>query len=346
MTRVLAIFLKEILEFNRTEIVNILDRIPKLYAYTEKNSEYATLMELHKSSHTPGINLEVWVSPDYHFMFSDSVVQGGSLSHDLFRYGLFILESLSTKEYSYDDFIASRPSYINTIKEFKIDTKLDSILKKFLKSEDDVYTPQQCMSSTEPCVAVLTTYRNDTRFFANHTDFFKLKFKIYYLGERLPEAVRILSNSGPSRAKFLVFHWTPSEIIDGSIRYKPVQMPSCELYKNENFACRYDLIPVTVYFNEKVKESDDLIDILKRLNFESLKSLLKLYEEEERNIENIQLYQKSTNLALRSDKTIEDYYNQISCKWLQENKHVYTVGEAGSWIRQPTETREIAIGGM
>lgn len=142
--------------------------------------------------------------------------------------------------------------------------------------------------------------------------------------------------------KYLVFHWTPSEIID-TTKYRPVTMPSCDLYKNETNNCRYDLIPVSVYFNDRVKESDELMDVMRRLHFSSLQPLLDLYGREAFEIQKLYI-----NKIVHEDSTesLEGFYNKIACKWLQENQEVYSIGDKNSWIKKSTDLKEISIGGM
>lgn len=177
--------------------------------------------------------------------------------------------------------------------------------------------------------------------------------QIYYMGdsvnlrmaiERLNLVIRLSPNRQKrDNTKYLVFHWTPSEIINGSINsYRRLTMPNCALYKNDTNNCRYDLIPVTIYFNEKVKESEDLMDILRRFKFHSMKPIIDLYEPYAKKIEDLKL-QKYAN---ESKATREDYYNEIACKWLQENPNVYHIGNPDAWLQKTDERREISIGGM
>lgn len=179
---------------------------------------------------------------------------------------------------------------------------------------------------------------------------------VYFLGDRLYEVVRLLNSilkinvnklKKTVSPNFLVFHFTPSEIIDGSIQYKPIQMPKCELYKNETNNCRYEIIPVSAYFNDDVKKSEDLIEILRRFHFRSMKPLIEMYDRYAPEIEKIYMQKKANEEVTES---VEDYYNKIACKWLQQNKQVYTIGNKESWIRNPdgqTDSQmEISIGGM
>ena len=151
VTRIFAIFLKEIVDFDKILIDNEIDKIPSRMPH-EKAVEYATLYELSRKTE-PAINLEVWVAPDSHVIFPDSVIQGGSLSDDLVRYGLFIKESPGTKLYSYHDFKTNSSRYYETIKDFWITNEMESVLLRNVektKNFDGFYRPPQCFSSSEP----------------------------------------------------------------------------------------------------------------------------------------------------------------------------------------------------
>lgn len=152
MTRVFAIFLKEVYEFDNINISNdLVKRIASAKNF-EKAVEYAPFIEL-KAKLEPAINLEVWVTPDSHLIFPDSVIQGASLSDDFTKYGLFIQESFGQRAYSYTDFITSSSSYHELIKEFKIDNDSEAVLRKNVVKSDNftgIFTPFQCYSETEP----------------------------------------------------------------------------------------------------------------------------------------------------------------------------------------------------
>lgn len=155
VTRVFAIFLREIFDFKNIQIDNFLDAyIPAMPS--EKFAEVAPLMWLSRPKELennrdliPSMNLEVWIPPDAHLKFPDAVQEGASLSEDLARYGLFIQESFGTKTYSYKDFRSSSPGYYDTIKDFKLDARMNHTL--YLNVDPpDVFTPPQCFSSAEP----------------------------------------------------------------------------------------------------------------------------------------------------------------------------------------------------
>lgn len=180
---------------------------------------------------------------------------------------------------------------------------------------------------------------------------------VYFLGKKLPEAIRQLNvfNDMKSQArkpviKYLVLHWMPSEIINGTmknngskIKFQPIEMPKCELYKTNDFTtrCQYDIMSVSIFYNKLVKDSDDLLDITRRIHFTSLVPIFDIYSNR---INELYLSQKLANLSASED--IEDYYNQIACQWLQENEDVYTVGSQNSWLPMSHGGRKISIGGM
>lgn len=176
---------------------------------------------------------------------------------------------------------------------------------------------------------------------------------IYFMGQKLPAAVKRLNADNDRRArakkpisKFLIFHWTPSEIITGSqAKYRSVTMPKCELYKSgPETKCRYDIIPVLIFFNDAIRESDDLMDIVKRLHFSSLNSIIDVYENYLPKIENLINLAVATNQDWKEE--LEGYYDEIACRWLKENPNIYYQGHEDSWILKIDETREISIGGM
>ena len=170
--------------------------------------------------------------------------------------------------------------------------------------------------------------------------------KIFYLEDKLQEAMSKLNsviNIVKKKKKYLVFHWSPSEIINGSISYRPLVMPSCDLYKNESNSCRYEVTPVAVFYNDEVKKSDDLMDIVRRFKFHSMKPLLDIYTTVLPEILKPELYQLG---GIQSNVTNEDFYNEIACTWLKKNRYVYEVGHTDTWLVKSDELQEISIGGM
>lgn len=193
------------------------------------------------------------------------------------------------------------------------------------------------------------------KFFKDHVNLLKLKTIVYFLGDDLTMAIR---NLAPliikKNKKYLVLHWTPSEIIDGSTKYKSIAMPNCELYKNDpTKSCRYDLIPVSIFFNEKAKQSDDLVSLMNSLKFPSMKPLIKLVDLNKIEIMRISDSQKVLKkidakeyIDAKTSSSLDEYYNEIACKWLKDNPNVYSIDNDDSWIPRREQEKEISIGGM
>lgn len=154
MTRVFAIFLKEIFDYEPITLDNYLVHYP-IAQLTEKQIEYTAVIELSRQNE-PAMNLEVWVTPDPHVVFPGTVTQGGSLSNDLSRFGLFIRESSTTRDYTYSDFTSNNPRYHEIVSDFKINNEMEKILLRNVEktsSFDGVYRPRRCNSTTEPYVS-------------------------------------------------------------------------------------------------------------------------------------------------------------------------------------------------
>lgn len=151
VTRVFAIFLKEIFDYEPISLNKYLEHYPT-ERLTEKQIEYAAVIELSRQNE-PAMNLEVWVTPDPHVIFPGTVIQGGSTSDDLSRFGLFVRESSATRDYIYSDFTSSNPRYHEIVSEFKINNEMEKILLKNVEktaSFNGVYRPRRCNSTTEP----------------------------------------------------------------------------------------------------------------------------------------------------------------------------------------------------
>lgn len=251
----------------------------------DKVQEYSHIVQVDSSTpvRTISINMEVWRTADHQEAFPETVVEANSLTEtDIARYGLFIPKNLKTSsEFSYKNFIATDGSYKRTEMLFRLGDELEFL--NDLREKDanypekniynGLYIPNHCVSDSEPCATVLTSHYYDTKFFVQHVELFKLKMKVYFLGDNLKFSARklvdIIKNSNLTSRKrteklFLVLHWTPSEIIDGSEQYDVLAMPKCELYKNFNTSCKYEANSIAIYYNEHIaKKSEDLKNILR-----------------------------------------------------------------------------------
>lgn len=202
------------------------------------------------------------------------------------------------------------------------------------------------------CATVLTSYYEDMRFFIDHIEKFKLRMCLYFLGDNLRKVINKLEsadNRSRSKAnKFMVLHWNNSEIIDTT--YEAISMPPCELYYdyvNKTNVCRYEITPVSIFYNKIVmgdkKLPDTLFHTLGKLHIESVNSIFEIYNKQgfADKIDGL------TALDRANPKTKEDYYNEVACQWLNEHQEVYQTKEnSRSWIHSEGSYKEIYIGGL
>lgn len=284
---------------------------------------------------------------DYHVM-QERVIESGSLTNDIARFGLYLPKSLviddmkdKRKSYPFTMFQTEDKDYHRTIDQYKMnDTLISYLLQHSNKicynitscKESGYFTPRHCNSNSEPCATVLSSHFVDTSFIIEHINELKLKMNVYWMGDDLRETIKyLLKNSFNPKKKFLVLHWTPSEIIDGSIdEFVPIIMPSCEQYLHVNTGCKYEMTPMLKFYASQFGSNVHASKSLGRFKFESLKPLIKLFE-------------KRFN-ALSNSSNIEDIYNNVSCSWLESNEMTYT-----KWI-PPEENaeakRKVYIGGI
>lgn len=284
---------------------------------------------------------------DYHVM-QDRVIESGYLTKDIARFGLYIPKSLISDEtkdkrktYPYTMFQTEDKDYHRIIDQYTINNTLISYLlqhsgKHCINSTacevSGYFKPRHCISNTEPCVTVLSSHFPDTSFIIDHINELKLKFNVYWMGDDLRETIKyLLKRSSTPKKKFLVLHWTPSEIIDGSIdEFVPIIMPSCEQYQHVSTGCKYEMTPILKFYATQFGSNAHALKSLGKFKFESLKPLITLFE-------------KRFN-ALSDSSDIEDIYNNVSCSWLKSNEEKYQ-----KWIPDADkveEKRKVYIGGI
>ncbi|CAO1344089.1 unnamed protein product [Diamesa tonsa] len=348
VSRIYAIFLREILGYKNV-ILNTKSSAAKLNL-SEVYKQLTNILNLHSSDSfwpNPTIDLEIWMLNDYHIM-QERVIESGALNDDIARFGLYLPKSLISDElkdkrktYPYTMFQTEDKDYHRIIDQYKIDDTLISYLMQHSNKscvnltacEDSGYfRPRHCISNSEPCATVLSSNFPDTSFIIEHINELKLKFNVYWMGDDLRETIKyLLKRSLNPKKKFLVLHWTPSEIIDGSIdEFMPIIMPSCEQYKHAKSGCKYEMTPMLKFFASQFGANAHALKSLRKFKFESLKPLIKLYE-------------KRLNV-LGNSSDIEDIYNDVSCSWLKSNELTYQ-----KWIPEEDKVevkRKVYIGGI
>ncbi|KAG5675764.1 hypothetical protein PVAND_005641 [Polypedilum vanderplanki] len=350
ITRIFAIFLRKIMKYENELFIqqyNLPSEWERSENWTEKIVEYSNINTLHmdEQSITLALNLEVWRTADHQVMFPESIIEGNSLSEeDIARYGLYIPTKLinrqSKEKFHFDMFSPESSSYdLNIVNQFSAEAKINGFLERVVKDDitskqyeviKGIYKPKHCYSQSEKCALVLTSYYTDTNFFLRHIEKFRLKMIVYFVGDLLKETIQNLSKLilvEKLSKKFLVLHWTPSEIIDGSIEFDEIIMPKCEDYKNENTSCKFEANSMAIFFN-KVLADSNLLEIVQNVKFKSLKTIIKDYYEPRynqklKNIYRIKAIESDIFKITEYEKEIEEEYNKIACSWLKNNTYVY-----------------------
>jgi hypothetical protein len=369
VTRVFAIFLREIINYDKPIELDHFDEDQEFTDFNDKMYEYYSIAALQEkgdaNNEKASINLEIWRTPDAQIKFPDGIYEGNSLSEDdIARYILYIPKALrADTKFFYNYFMSNDLNYHTYEKFFRLNNIGQSDLCKILKCEsitskqenitNGVFIPHHCISDTEPCATVLTSHYIDTRFFINIINTLKLKMKVYFLGDHLRTSIsrltEIIKNSR-NKQLFLVLHWKPSEMFDSIDMSDEVEMPKCELYKNEHTSCKFDVNSVSIYYNDHVTKSVELNDIMHNLKFKSLLPLLKAYNQlNVKKIYDMRSLNKNLNLLTddteENDETIDDIYNKVACEWIRGNPQIYDPKDVQKWY-EPSVGIDIKIGGM
>lgn len=147
LTRIFAIFLKEVLDYSDTDIIENepVNEPEEIY------DQVFPLVRLDLDAHSnPAINLQVWMPPEPHSQMKDfigrgHIFQGNTMTNDIFRYGLFLKKSKSNKNYSHRDFADNANGVENLVKDFMIDDQLfKNDLQKKLKQTQTIFKPESC----------------------------------------------------------------------------------------------------------------------------------------------------------------------------------------------------------
>lgn len=147
-----------------------------------------------------------------------------------------------------------------------------------------------------------------------------MSVNVRWYGNNLQQVIKYLIKNliNDRNKKFLVFHWTPSEIIDTSIEYESITMPECNSYKinsNSFSNCRYDSIPMLKLGSNLVKNVKFIEVSTVAIEFESndTKSLLMTYEDKMNKMFDTNFLQEY------SIKNLSAVYNEIACDWMKKN---------------------------
>ncbi|XP_037928341.1 receptor-type guanylate cyclase gcy-13-like [Teleopsis dalmanni] len=342
MTRIFAIFVQNVLTYENVELTNFdvygnkfgqEDQFHMLEDMTSFFVEYKVTM----------INVGVRMPPGLYIKVPAHIYEVGS-SMPSGRFGWFvpeyqidrtILEGGAKFGDSFDGLHNS--AYLNPLNPFYQQSIIDhDILKSLLENNGaEMHVSAMCKHQHQ-CVTLIAEYKLDSNFIIEHINETSSFLNVLWLGPNFREKLAWLHNlyQNDSRYKdkrFIVLHWTPSDVIDGTFKYRSIVMPRCEqLDSLMNSFCKYELTPVLKYFYKKASNERYLLHALHNFRLES------------QDLHNLIMLQQSymphnvTNLQM----SIGDVYNKVACDWLLHNKDSYM-----SWMR-PDIKEQIRIGGI
>ncbi|XP_052896326.1 uncharacterized protein LOC128303424 [Anopheles moucheti] len=355
LSRIYAIHLREVLGYRNVRLIEIRDNLP--LTETERMRQFFTMEHLSSPGRewpTPTIDLEVWLLSDYHYIPED-IREGGAITHPG-RFGLFIPKALIRKEdvfpkqLIYTMFQEDRNDqrYYDLIKKFDVPETVLSLIYKYSErkcgndcDEYGMFIPSHCTEGRK-CALVLAPHYDDTHFIVKHILEMDFQLKVIWLGDKLRLGIRQLMDvyrtDRKNAKKFLVFHWTPSEVISSRTEeYAPVMMPRCEdMIASNDTGCKYEMTPLVKYYGKNFEEAEYAFN-----------SLLMVYFKEEYMQQIFDLYDKYEDRILRAREEadadqleVTRYYDQIACDWMLTQPSV--------WARwKPKASREeVLVGGI
>ncbi|XP_058056866.1 uncharacterized protein LOC131208230 [Anopheles bellator] len=358
VSRIYAIFLREVLGYRNVKLVEYRDELPKIE--TERIRLFVTLEHLVSDSGKwpdPTIDLEVWLLSDYHIIPTE-IQEAGAITNPG-RFGLFIPKPLVRKEDSFpkllpytlfqEDVFDRR--YYEFIKKFDVSEGVLDSIRRYAErvcgeecNEHGMFIPDQCTEGRK-CALVLAPHYEDTRFLVKHIHEMGFQLKVMWMGDKLKLAIRqLMAAYGGDRKngkKFLVFHWTPSEVINSrTMEYLPVTMPRCEeMFASNDTGCKYEMTPLLKYYAKQFRFSDHAVQSFMQLYFEEdeMRSVFDLYDQYE---DRILAARDETNLEY-SKQGVAQYYNAIACDWMRAREPIWA-----KWKPHGQAKEEVFIGGI
>ncbi|ETN62085.1 venus kinase receptor [Anopheles darlingi] len=360
VSRIYAIFLREVLGYQNVKLVEFPEAARLPDAETERIRQFLLLDHLSNVGDgwpDPTIDLEVWLLSDYN-MIPTGIQEAGAITHPG-RYGLFIPKSLVRKEEAYPKVLPytlfqhdpNNPRYQDFIKKYDISESMFESIVRYAEracgrdcNEQGMFVPEQCTVEGRKCGLVLAPHYEDTHFLVKHIVEMQFQLKVLWTGAKLQLAIRqLMAAYGGERKvgkKFLVFYWTPSEVINSRQReYLQVTMPRCEeMAVSNDTGCKYELTPRLKYYARNFASANHALNSFIQLHFdeydmEHLFDLYDLYEDR------ILAAQDEQNLEYSKQSLIENY-NAIACDWMKSRKYIWE-----KWNPQ-AEKEKIIIGGI
>lgn len=158
---------------------------------------------------------------------------------------------------------------------------------------------------------------------------------VIWLGSSFLDTIRkldkIYRNDYPhGRKRFIVLHWTPSEIIDADIKFIQMTLPRCEDSINlQRTNCRYELTPILKYYAKSLAKDKKLMHALNSFFISN---------------DTLEFLQRELSTQRKMGNDSEFIYNKVACKWLLEHESTYK-----TWIlpkKSGNSKETIYIGGI
>ncbi|XP_053677809.1 uncharacterized protein LOC128727882 [Anopheles nili] len=356
-SRVYAIFLREIMGYRNVKLVEYRDTLP---AYEKERFRLFYALEHLVSSEgrwpDPTVDLEVWQLSDYHII-PPEIQEAGAIMNPG-RFGLFLAKSLIRKEDAFPKLLlytmfqenVNDPQYYDLIKKFDISEAILATIYQYAErmcaddcNEYGMFIPPQCTEERK-CALVLAPHYEYTHFLVKHIMEMEFQLKVLWMGDKLKMGIQHMMNvyggDRKNSKKFLVFHWTPSEVINSrTIEYVPVMMPRCEeMIASNDTGCKYEMTPLLKYYAKHISKTD------------FLQTFLNVYFEESDVLAMIDLYDKyeAQILAARDETNpeytrfgVSKYYDKIACEWTRAQALTLS-----KWIPQGQKKLDVYIGGI
>lgn len=303
--------------------------------YSDRSSsEKRKLFDLLQGIEGRTLSLGVWMPADFHTI-PPHVEMAGRLSTGYF--GWFVPKRLiqSNDLTTLNLYTIFKHPNTSAFKQFVFD---DGMLNEYGATANDTFVPEQCIGKQQLCVTLLAAHRWQTQFVMEHINELKLYVKVKWLGANLQSAARHLydqfsrNRSEFASRKFVMLHYSPSEVIDTEIEYDTIMMPACkDMVSSSETLCQYETMAVLKYYSSRLNGKNGVHNALREIDFsrDQEKWLLRRYHNYARGATN--------NVPLNDAKIA---YDSVACEWLRQNKDVWS-----SWIPQlPQEI--IYIGGI
>ncbi|XP_022222017.1 uncharacterized protein LOC111073816 isoform X2 [Drosophila obscura] len=306
MTRIFFMFLKDVLGYRNVRIVPI-----------NTYNAWTTLDLVRRDNRYPNIsmiNLQAWMPYTFGALPENVLDAGASMT--LGRFGWFVPKSQNTK-----DMISYQSLHYEIFKNvnntyYDLYIMEDSVINRLLQfSSAQMYRNPICVGYK--CVTILAEFRNDSSFVQDQLDETAMMVNVLWIGERFRETISWLIKDYEQKfsngsKRFIILHWSPSEIIDGQNTFQQITMPRCEDFTClQRSGCKYELTPILKYYAKSL-ESDKQLMYALRYFYLSDKHLANIRED-------LKYYRNDLSI------TATEIYDKVACHWILTNRNYYNL---------------------